>query len=364
MSVINDMLRDLEVRRAGELGDQQLQREIRALPAQRRPSPWRWGLPLLVLLGGGAIALVWWQAFPGGRPVGTMAAAPAPAVSPPPVVMPAPAAAPPSLPDPAPLAAVDALRSAHLLENPPAEPAVAAPPPSAPPARSARDAVPSAAPPVRPEAAPPRPKAAEVPPVAPGSIEKTAVQGSARERAEAEFRRAQSLLAAGQNSAAYDALQAALRHDPAHVGPRQALLRLLLEGRRIDEAMTALQEGLDLHPAQIGWAMSLARLLVERNDLAGAEKVLVRSQHLALGNAEYAGFHGHVLNRLGRYRDAAERYGAASRLAPAEGRWWFGLGQALDGEGKAGEAREAYRRALASGNLNADLAALAEARLH
>ena len=72
------MLRDLEVRRAGELG-------ISSCSGKSGPCrlpnggllAWRWGLPLLVLLGGGRRPWVWWQAFPGGRPVGTMAAAPA-----------------------------------------------------------------------------------------------------------------------------------------------------------------------------------------------------------------------------------------------------------------------------------------------
>ena len=111
---------------------------------------------------------------------------------------------------------------------------------------------------------------------------------------------------ARMNSAAYDALRAALRHDPAYVGPRQALLRLLLEGRRIDEGDdgAAGRPRPPPRPDRLGYVAG--RLLVERNDLAGAEGAR-RSQHLALGNAEYAGFHGHVLNRLGRYRDAAER---------------------------------------------------------
>ena len=42
-----------------------------------------------------------------------------------------------------------------------------------------------------------------------------------------------------------------------------------------------------------------------------------------------------VLQRLNRSREAVEHYQAALRLNPAEGRWWVGLGIALEGAGQA-----------------------------
>lgn len=337
MSLINEMLRDLEVRRAGELGRPDLQREIRPLPERRRPSAWR--LPLLLgalSLAIGSAALAWWRVdtWLAGKDV-----FPAPMlVQAPPAVMPS------AVPIPEPQAVVgEVSRLAMILENPP------------------RDAPPAPSRSIEP-ALSPKPRAAEAPST-PGSIEKTVVLGTPREKAEAEYRRAQGLLAAGQAGGAHDALQGALRQDAAYIPARQMLLRILLESRRIDDAMAVLQEGLDLQPAQIGWALSLSRLLVERGDAGGAERVLARSAPYAAGNAEYAGFHGHLLNRTGQFRLAVEQYQTACRLAPADGRWWFGLGQALEGDGHASEAREAFRRALATGNLNADLAVLAEQKI-
>lgn len=47
----------------------------------------------------------------------------------------------------------------------------------------------------------------------------------------------------------------------------------------------------------------------------------------AVGNADYQGFTAHVLQCLGRNKEASERYQAASRLSPklmAAGGWaWF-----------------------------------------
>lgn len=206
----------------------------------------------------------------------------------------------------------------------------------------------------------PRIKEPETTAMPANSIEKTTTPPTPRERAEADYRRAQSLLSSAASGPALESLRSALKQDAGYTPARQLALKLLLESRQLDEATALLQEGLELQPGQTAWAMSLARLQVERGDLAGAEHTLVRFRPQAGGSAEYAGFHGHLLNRLGQYRDAVDQYQAATRAAPAEGRWWFGLGQALEGAGRAQEARGAFRRALETGSLNADLAVLAE----
>ena len=70
-----------------------------------------------------------------------------------------------------------------------------------------------------------------------------------------------------------------------------------------------------------------------------------------------------MLQRLGRYKEAAEHYQQALRLSPGEGRWWLGLGLALEAEGRANEAREAFQRARQSGTLSSELTALVEQKL-
>ena len=431
MSLVNDMLRDLEARRAAEIGAVSLQREVRALPTQS-PSRRPWALLAVLLL---VLAGLGWSTRERIAPLAALSDSVAPAVTP--SVAPAAptplATTPPGLPDlratppvaeadsvpvlaAAPPPADDGLRLAPALTNPPVaapqgatpgtqgSPQAPVPPAPAPAAGAAPGAVAAATtvpspavgptsvqPPVQAQApvqakapvlpaaavqtdgpapgagtapvAPVPPKAAAAPSSGAVHIEKTAVLASPRERAEAEYRRAQALLSAGQTPAAADSLVAALHHDPAHGPSRQALLRLFLEAQRFDEAAALLQQGLDITPAQTGWAMSLARLQVERGDLAAAEKTLARSAAHARAQADYAGFHGHLLLRLGQAGAAVERYDTATRLAAAEGRWWFGLGQALEATGRGAEARDAYRRALASGSLNADLMALAESRL-
>lgn len=366
MSLINQMLRDLEERRAAAREPYDLQRDIRPLPPPAGRPRWPLAIGGAVLLGLGAWAATH-SLFP--------AATPAPP-APPPAVTQTPSV--PALPIAAALPPVtaeegdsQALRlSLGLKDVPPEPPAPAAPAnPASVPAPAASPSPVPAAPPAQTAGtvalpAPPKEVPAPAKPVAAeGSIEKTVVPASPRERAEMEFRRAQAAQAAGRPDEAGEALNAALRHDPTHVPARQALIRAHLEGRRGEAAESALREGLDVVPGQIGWAMSLARLQVERNDMATAHATLTRHAAQGARSADYLGFLGHVQHRLGQYRDATASYQGALRLTPGEGRWWLGLGLAQEADGQVGEARESFRRALAAGNLSPELVAVAEHRL-
>ena len=194
-------------------------------------------------------------------------------------------------------------------------------------------------------------------------IERTEASGSPRERAESDYRKALAKLEQGRIAEAMEGLRHALWQDPLHAPSRQVLVRLLLDAKRPDEAALVLQEGLPGQPGQIGWAMTLARLQVDRGDLAGAAQTLDHTLPAAAGNADYQGFMAHVLQRLGRNSEAAEHYQAATRLAPGDGRWWLGLGLVLEADGRSGEARAALLRAKSTANLSAELAALVEQKL-
>ena len=195
------------------------------------------------------------------------------------------------------------------------------------------------------------------------AIEKTDAAGTAQQRAEGAYRKAITAVNQGRVAEAVEGLRGALLHDGGHVAARQLLLKLLLEARRGDDVMRTLQEGLQLLPTQAGWAMMLARMQVERADLSGAAQTLERSLPAGAVSADYQGFAGHVLYRLGQNQRAADHYLVATRLAPRDGRWWLGLGLAHDAEGQVNEAREALLRAKASGNLSAELLAVIDQKL-
>ena len=167
----------------------------------------------------------------------------------------------------------------------------------------------------------------------------------------------------GQRDEARDLLREALRADALHVAARQQLVKSLLESRRIDEAMELLRDGLRVRPAQSGWSMSLARLQVDRGDLAGAAQTLQEGLPAAFNNPDYLGFAGHLQQRLGKGKEAATLYQGATRVAPDDGRWWLGLGLAMESEGRNDQALTAFQRARQCGNLSRELNAFVEQKL-
>lgn len=363
MSLINQMLNDLDARNAGERPV--LANEIRALPgaasAGKRLPLLVAGAVLLVVLGAGA----GWLQYRGDR-----ASLPAGVAS----------LSPPGLPTVSvPLPPVDesaqrdsevaleadvrnATRNAAVSVAEARDPALRissslsslpepAPAPSFAAVAASRPATPSAA----------REKPDDVP--ARAAITRQDRIAEPRENAERLYRSAVGTLNQGRIAEATEVLQAALREDPAHLAARQVWIKLLIDARAWDRAQAVLREGLERVPQHWSWALLLSRLQIDRGDADGALKTLERSENAATSNAAYQGAVGAVLHRLGRYAEAETRYAIAVRLDPAAGRWWVGRGMALDSAGKHSDARDAYQRARTSNTLTADLAAFVDQKL-
>lgn len=373
MSLINQMLQDLDQRQAGEL-QRALPNEVRSLPPSRRSSilPWviaggsialttaaiYFYLPLAMQSGAApvAAAVVSPPRIPTDEPPATPAAGGGAPIEAP---VPAPATAEPmplrlsdvlSMPQPRQSSVPQESRSAPLAKESPAVAPVPVTVPQASPAKAASGVAASVA------------SKGETRD-GPVHIEKTPLQPTPQERAESEYRRGAALLAQGQLKSGMDALRSCLKVDGTHAAARQLLLKALLEQRSYDEARELLAEAVQLQPGRYQWAMTLARLQIEKGDAAGAWQSLQASMGAGANNADYQGLAGNVLQRLGNGKDAAEHYRAALRLSPNDGRWWIGLGLALESQGNGAEARTAFQTARASGSLTPEMAAFVEQRL-
>jgi len=364
MSLVNKMLRDLDARRAGD-GDRA------ALPAAVTPLAAHWepglGAPRLWLAAVLVTALlgltVWYvaqsrnPAAPATFPATAEPAAPTTPLLPATTATPAPTAAaePVNAQASAPLSRAR-LPSLRMSEELSAAPAAA-------PSRKPVTTVPNL---------PERPIAIDLQPRAPAKaspipaevrIDKQVRLPSPAERAESEYRRGILAQRLGNAEEAAGSYRAALDDYPEHAAARQTLAALLIDTKRFDEAEELLRKGMELAPARLASTLSLARLKVERNQAPAALELLLKNAASGERSAEYQGFVGALLNRAERPAEAVERYQAATRLAPGEGRWWAGLGIALDAAGKGSEAREAYQKARALPGLPADLAQHIDQRL-
>lgn len=173
------------------------------------------------------------------------------------------------------------------------------------------------------------------------------------QRAEGEYRRALVSLQEGRLNETMDALEQALKYNPGHDAARQTLVGLLIEAKRLDDAMRQLQLGLTQDVRQPALAMLLARLQIERG--GNGIDTLLRTLPYAANDADYHAFLAAALARQQRHREAAEQYVLAVRGAPANGVWWMGLGISLEADKRNPEALEAFQKAAGSGILSPEL---------
>lgn len=353
MSLINQMLQDLEQRKAdgGATAAQ-----VRAVARQGKPSFSSWGWVLFILLAGG-VGIAYWII---GMPIETsIQQTPAPVtVKVPQIPTPAPATQPVNTPSVLQLAS-----DLSFLPSPPfAAPEVKTSTPTmVQPVK--QEPLPTAAaeksPPALAEAK--KPAVATETPQAPG-FNKEIRQPTPHQRAETAYRQAYASLQQGRMGEAEESLRQALQFEPRHAAARQALAAMLIESHRLDRAEQVLQEGLELQPGNSGYAITLARIQVERGAVATALATLQRNPP-ASENAEYHSFLAALLQRSERHKEAIDHYLAALRANPSSGPWLLGLGISLQADGQASKAAEIFRRARQSGSLSPELQAFAEQRL-
>lgn len=185
------------------------------------------------------------------------------------------------------------------------------------------------------------------PPVveAPGSVHKQARPLDARQRAAQATQRARGLLERGRQTEAELAFAEALRLDADALSAREALAALYLNAGRLAEAESLLRQGLVKNPRAAALARLQARLLADRGELGPAIAVLELARPGLRDDPDYHALLAALYQRAGDNAHAAQTYGELLRLRPAQASWWLGLGLALEAEGDAAGAAQAFVRA-------------------
>ena len=183
------------------------------------------------------------------------------------------------------------------------------------------------------------------------------------ERAEIAFRKGVAQIQEGRANAAELEFRDALKQDPTHVGALQALLGLLVDSGRNSEAEQFLVKALQINPRQPRHAMVLARLEVERGDVTGAINTMVAALPYVQTDFDFYAFLAALLQREGRHREAVDYYRTALRGVPGNGVWMMGMAISLRASNQAAEAREAFASALSSKQLSPTLQEFVERQL-
>lgn len=377
MSLVNQVLRDLDARREAQPLDAALDGLRSAPPASRSAHRAGVALGAVALLGLTGV-LAWLYLQPPGSPASTAADArtrPAPAA----IAEPRPARQDPALhsADPAGAAPVTnpvlvsgtgfqavveadtrGRAGATAVDTPAPEPAAPEITPEAAPASAEPPSDPDMF--IEPELSPvDRNAAGSTTP----SMRKTPRPLSPAEQAEQHFADGLDALGQGQWRLAERELQAALAADPDHLRARESLSGVLLYQGRRREAEAVLAAGLEAHPYTPSLARTYARLILDQGRDAVAIEVLETALVNAVDDAGYLALLAGIYQRNQRYADAAGSYRSALSLEPKRAAWWLGLGLALEGGGELERAAGAYRSAIGNPGLNANSRRFAEERL-
>ncbi|MFV2061470.1 MAG: tetratricopeptide repeat protein [Gammaproteobacteria bacterium] len=178
---------------------------------------------------------------------------------------------------------------------------------------------------------------------------------SAKQKAENQYQSAYKYILSGDTINAQEALRNALMVMPGHTKSRELLAGIYIKNGRIVEARTLLQYGMRISPEHTIFAKLYARILMDENDIVTAISVLLRNPPEQSVDADYHALLAALYQKNNQHHEAASVYNQLLKLRDSNGVWWLGMAISLEALGKNSQARLAYEKAKISGNLSTGL---------
>lgn len=151
--------------------------------------------------------------------------------------------------------------------------------------------------------------------------------------------------------------------EPANDEAREGLAVALANQGRVAESDGVLLDGIAVGASPARFAKLRARLQAARGELDAALDSLSVAVPTAASDPEFHALKAALAQQAGRYDMAATLYETLTTLDAANGTWQAGLGMALDARGDFAGALAAYERAYAADGLEPALRAHIESRL-
>ncbi|WP_376690403.1 tetratricopeptide repeat protein [Wenzhouxiangella sp. EGI_FJ10409] len=156
---------------------------------------------------------------------------------------------------------------------------------------------------------------------------------------------AKRLLARGQVHRAESRLRQVIRQRPDLTEGHELLARALMERERPQQAAEALEAGLAQAAGPDRLAALLGRLLLERGESARARSILAEHAPDMAEAPEHHLLLAAALRQTGDHEAAAEHYRRLSEVLPHRAAVWIGLGASLESLDRPAQAANAYNRA-------------------
>ncbi|MGR5141596.1 tetratricopeptide repeat protein [Photobacterium sp. DNB23_23_1] len=176
------------------------------------------------------------------------------------------------------------------------------------------------------------------------------VELDAGQLAQIEYSKAEKALKQGDSRKAIGYLESAIKYQPEWITARQKLAALHYGRGDTRRAIATLQKGLSLDANQADLRLTMAKLLVNESQQQAALNVL--SQLPSNTHSGYLAMRGALAQQLNQNELALSSYQSLVKAEPYDGRWWLGLGVALERGQDRDQAEEAYQQALRMGQIS------------
>ena len=177
---------------------------------------------------------------------------------------------------------------------------------------------------------------------------------SADDEAALQRKQAEQAMDRGNLPKAREAFYALLQAKPTDTQAREKLAALLFGAGDVAGARSLLEQGIALTPDYANF-----RLLSARMDMSNGQKsralTTLRGCEPDVGkNMDFYATRAALAQELGDYSLSANSYQKLTFRQPAEGRWWMGLAISYEKSGRPQAALDAYRHAQAAAGLSAN----------
>lgn len=170
-------------------------------------------------------------------------------------------------------------------------------------------------------------------------------------------------IADGQTEAAYETLEEHIAANRNAHQSRETYAKLLMSRGRAADANALIDAGLDLAPNHAGFKKVKARLLMSDGQIREAASMLISRAPDVNRDPEYHDLLASAQLSSRDFAGAMISYRGLVQLDETQGKWWYGFAAAHDQLGNIQPARQAYAQAMKYSNLSANLRRRSQERL-
>lgn len=171
-------------------------------------------------------------------------------------------------------------------------------------------------------------------------------------------------LRSGQDALGIQLLTQLIQLEPTNVRAYKKLSAVLYSQNQTIRAISVLEDGIGVSPQDADLRLMLARLLSQQNEEERALTIVTPEFVLSGQSSEFLSFRAALAEKLGAHNIAYSDYLQLSAEQPDESRWWLGLAVSSDRIARNQMAIEAYQRVIVLNQLSNEVKSFAQQRIN